>query len=307
MIELFKTIDGQICQIESFEEGTWINLVSPTDEELNFLTENLKIDQNFIKSALDEEESSRIESEDNQTLIIIDVPIAQKDKSAIIYSTIPLSIILTDTYVMTISTKETSVILDIKEGLVKNIYTHMKTRFILQLFYRIATKFLQYLKQIDKLSNFVEKQLHKSMKNKELIQLLDLEKSLVFFTTSLRSNEITMEKMLRGRFVKLYDDDQELLEDVLIEIKQAIEMTNIYSSILSGTMDAFASVISNNLNIVMKVLTSITILLSVPTMIASFYGMNVSHMPFPSFWFPVGLSVLLTGIVSYFLYKKDMF
>ena len=146
---------------------------------------------------------------------------------------------------------------------------------------RIAGKYLLYLKQIDKLSNYVEQQLHKSMKNKELIQLLGLEKSLVYFSTSLKSTETVLEKILRGRVIKLYEEDQELLEDVLIEVKQAIEMSNIYSNILSGTMDAFASVISNNLNIVMKVLTVITIVMSVPTMVFSFYGMNVLDLPLP--------------------------
>ena len=136
--------------------------------------------------------------------------------------------------------------------------------------------------------------------------MLELEKSLVFFSTSLKADEMTLEKILRGRFIKLYDEDQELLEDVLIEIKQAIEMSNIYSSILSGTMDAFASVISNNLNIVMKVLTSITILMAIPTMIASFYGMNVTGLPIPNFWIVLGISAVITVICAFFLNRKGM-
>ena len=307
MIEIYKTINNELVKLEKIEKHSWLNVTDPSEEELLMLINDYGIDSSFLRSALDEEESSRIESEDNQTLIVIDVPLAEKDGNAVIYSTIPLSIILANDCVITVSTKEIAAISDITEGVVKNINTQLKTRFILQIFYRVAQKYLQFLKHIDRLSSYVEKKLHKSMKNQELIQLLDLEKSLVFFSTSLRSDEITMEKILRGRFIKLYDEDQELLQDVLIEIKQAIEMCNIYSSILSGTMDAFASVISNNLNIVMKVLTSITILMAIPTMVASFFGMNVSGIPYPSFWFPLVLSGVATGLVFVLLRKKGMF
>ena len=172
---------------------------------------------------------------------------------------------------------------------------------------RIATKYLQYLKQIDKLSSHVERELRKSMKNSELIQLLDIEKSLVYFSSSLKGSEITIEKISRGRVVKLYEEDQDLLEDVLIEVRQAIEMSSIYLNILSGTMDAFASVISNNLNIVMKVLASITLIISIPTVISSFYGMNVEGLPLPFFWFPLLLAIVSMGIAYLILRKKDMF
>ena len=172
---------------------------------------------------------------------------------------------------------------------------------------RVATRYLQYLKQIDKISGHVEKELRKSMKNKELIQLLEISKSLVYFSSSLKADEITMEKMMRGRFIKLYEEDQDLLDDVIIELKQAIEMASIYLNILSGTMDAFASVISNNLNIVMKVLASITLIMSIPTIISGLYGMNVGNIPIQNFWFPVGLSVVMMLIAAFVLYKKKMF
>jgi len=177
----------------------------------------------------------------------------------------------------------------------------------------IAKDFLKYLRHIDKKSYEAETSLHKSLQNKELFKLLELEKSLVFFTTSLKSNEIVMEKLLKGKYIKLYEEDQDLLEDVIIENKQAIEMANIYSSILSGTMDTFASIISNNLNVVMKVLTSITIIMAIPTMIASFFGMNV-QMPFGldtnnpyAFWGILGISAVISVAAGIFLYKKDMF
>lgn len=218
-----------------------------------------------------------------------------------------MGIIITDSHVVTVCLKENIIIDEFTKGIVKGIQTQFKTRFVFHMLLRIAGKYLLYLKQIDKLSNYVEQQLHKSMKNKELIQLLGLEKSLVYFSTSLKSTETVLEKILRGRVIKLYEEDQELLEDVLIEVKQAIEMSNIYSNILSGTMDAFASVISNNLNIVMKVLTVITIVMSVPTMVFSFYGMNVLDLPLPYTWFPVLISVILAVIVAILITKNKFY
>ena len=208
---------------------------------------------------------------------------------------------------LTVCLRENPIMTEFAEGMVKNVQTNLKTRFVLTIMLRVAIRYLQYLKQIDKLSDKVERSLRKSMHNEELIQLLDIEKSLVYFSSSLKADEITMEKIMRGRAVKLYDEDQELLEDVLIEIKQAIEMSNIYLNILSGTMDAFASVISNNLNVVMKVLASITLLMSIPTIISSFYGMNVEWLPFPNFWFPIILAAVCMMVAYWILRKKDMF
>lgn len=310
MLCVYKTIDGKIQEMDRIEEGCWINLVSPTESEIDSVVQALNVDPGFLRAALDDEEASRIESEDNQTLIIIDIPLAQQDEDTIYFSTIPLGIVITDKNIVTICLKENSIINEFSNGIVKSVYTNMKTRFVLQIFFRVATRFLQYLKQIDRISNEAENQLHKSMKNKELIQLLGLEKSLVYFSTSLKANEITMEKILRGRTIKLYEEDQDLLEDVIIENKQAIEMSNIYSSILSGIMDAYASIISNNLNIVMKFLTSVTIVLSLPTMVASFYGMNV-ELPFQhsphAFLFTISLSLVLVCTATFILVKRKMF
>ena len=214
---------------------------------------------------------------------------------------------ITDTAVITVCLKENPVISELAEGVVKGVHTNLKTQFVLHFVLRVATRYLQYLKQIDKISGHVEKELRKSMKNKELIQLLEISKSLVYFSSSLKADEITMEKMMRGRFIKLYEEDQDLLDDVIIELKQAIEMASIYLNILSGTMDAFASVISNNLNIVMKVLASITLIMSIPTIISGLYGMNVGNIPIQNFWFPVGLSVVMMLIAAFVLYKKKMF
>ena len=193
-------------------------------------------------------------------------------------------------------------------GVVRGVNTTMKTRFLLLLLLRISQRFLIYLRQIDRLSSRTEQKLHQSMKNEELIQMLGLEKSLVYFSTSLKTDEIVLNKIMRGKFIKLYEEDQDLLDDVLIEIHQAIEMCNIYSNILSGTMDAFASVISNNLNIVMKVLTVITIVMAIPNIIFSFYGMNVDGLPIATTWlFPMVVAVIAMGIATWIFMKKDMF
>lgn len=310
MINFYKTENNQITKITNYVNGCWINVVNPNSEEISYLVDDLKIDRDFVLSSLDEEESSRIENEDDTTLVIVDMPVmTNEDNNTVHYTTMPIGIIITQTNIVTISFKENPVIEDFANGLVKNIKTELKTRFLLSILFRGATRYLQYLKQIDRLSSNLETRLHKSMKNQELIELLGLEKSLVYFSTSLKSNEVTLEKILRGRVIKMYEEDQDLLEDVLIEVKQAIEMANIYSSILSGTMDAFASIISNNLNIVMKVLTSITILMSIPTMIFSYYGMNITGGLFlDQFqWFPMVLSIIATIVVWLILVKKDMF
>ncbi|MGM9606715.1 MAG: magnesium transporter CorA family protein [Oscillospiraceae bacterium] len=308
MMTIHKTIDGRMTALDAIEEGAWINLTYPNEEELRSVSDALHVENDFLRAALDEEETSRIDTEEGQTLIIIDTPAVEKSDSAVIYSTLPLGIIVTDTNIITVSLRESSVIRDFEEGLVKGVSTAKKTSFILHILLRVASRYLQYLKQIDKIYNHMERQLYKSQRNKELIQLLDLEKSLVYFNTSLKANEVTLEKILRGRIVTLYEEDHDLLEDVLIEVRQAIEMANIYSSIISGMMDAFASVISNNLNVIMKVLTSITILLTIPNIVFSFYGMNVAGLPLDHFWwFPLTLSVGLIAVIAIILKKKDLF
>lgn len=311
MLNFYKSNLGKIEELDEFENNCWVSAISPTVVEVDYLINDLGLDGGFVRSALDEEETSRIEIEDGQTLIIVDVPVAQKEsENTILYSTMPMGIVMFEKGIVTISLKENPVIGEMTDGFVKNVQVQLKTRFLLLLLLRIASRFLMYLKQIDKISNYMERQLHKSMKNKELIQLLGLEKSLVYFSTSLKANESTLEKILRGRVIKLYEEDQDLLEDVLIEVKQAIEMSNIYSSILSGTMDAFASIISNNLNIVMKVLTSLTIVMAIPTIIFSYYGMNIGSgkMPLDNiWWFPIALSASIMLIVGFILVKKKMF
>lgn len=308
MLTIHKTVDGKMAQLESVEDGCWVNLTYPSEDELRTVSATLGVELNFLKAALDEEETSRIDSEDGQTLIIVDIPAVEKDDAGVVYSTLPMGIIVTEKHIITVCLKETSVVRDLQDGLVKGVRTQQRTRFILNILLLVAKRYLQYLKQIDKIYNYMERQLYKSQRNKELIQLLDLEKSLVYFNTSLKANEVTLEKILRGRIVTLYEEDHDLLEDVLIEVRQAIEMANIYSSIISGMMDAFASVISNNLNVIMKVLTSITILLTIPNIVFGFYGMNVAGLPLDQFfWFPLVIAVVLIAVVAVILKKKDLF
>ena len=311
MKQIFKTFDTGFEKIDTFEDGAWINLINPTPQEISEISAQFDIETNHILSALDEEERARIEVDDNCTVIIVDVPIKETDGGTGDYVTIPMTIILGDKFIITTCLKNIKLLEDFSSGKVKGFFTYKKTRFILQLLYKNASYYLQYLRQIDRLSHKNEQELQKSLKNKELIELLDLEKSLVYFTTSLRANEIVLEKMMRMETIKQYPEDKELLEDVIIENKQAIEMANIYSNILSGTRDAFASVISNNLNIVMKTLTSITIVMSIPTMIASFFGMNVTGIPFEgvphAFMTIVILSFAVSAVIAVLMIKKKLF
>lgn len=314
MLEFYKTFGTETKKIDKPEPGSWISAIAPTEEEKNYLIEEMGILPEFVKSSLDAEESSHIDYDEdyNQTLVIVDYPSAEEvedgyDKNMLQYTTLPLGIVIMKGYVVTISLYENLNIDDMAQGRIKGVNTDLKTRFLLLLLLRISQRYLIYLRQIDRISSRTEQRLHKSMQNKELIQMLGLEKSLVYFSTSLKTDEITLNKIMSGKAIKLYDEDQDLLDDVLIEIHQAIEMCNIYSNILSGTMDAFASVISNNLNIVMKVLTVITIVMAIPNIIFSFYGMNVAGLPFPQWWFPTGLAIVACIIATIIFIKKDMF
>ena len=314
MIKMYRTNmkTNEFSEVNDFERGTWINMINPNEGEIEEICEELKIDTEFIKYPLDYEEKARIDKDDDVTLFIIDVPIIEEKDGKKLYTTMPLGmIVVRDDFFITVSLQETNIIKDFEEGKIKNFYTYKKTRFILQILYNNSSQFLYVLKQINKQSEATVFLLQKSMKNKELIQLLDLENSLVYIATSLRSNEIVMEKCLNGRIVKLYDEDEDILEDAIVENKQALEMSKIYSDILSGTMDAYASIISNNLNVVMKFLAAITIVLSLPTMLASFWGMNFANMPFSNnlygFWIIVGISVIVAGISAIWLKRKDMF
>ena len=314
MIQIFKTIDDNnknLKQLDNIEQGSWINIVAPSDEELILISNKTGISLDFLKSSLDDEETSRIDIEDDVISIIVDIPFTEMEDNSLTYDTYPLSIIHTDKYLITVCLKNSKILTDFINGRIKSFYTFKKSRFILQILNRISTYYLLYLRQIDKKSLMIEKRLHESMKNRELIQLHSLEKSLVYFSTSLKANEITLEKMLKLNIIQKYEADKDVLEDVIVENKQAIEMTEIYSNILASTMDFFASVISNNLNIVMKVLASVTILMAIPTIIGGIFGMNVWLPISPNdpsgFYIIMFMTIFICAIAAWILYKNDMF
>ncbi len=307
MISYYKTIDGKTTKIENYEEKCWVNCISPTEDELNYLISKFKIEPEFVRASLDEEESSHIDEDDGTTLIIIDSPVVNKAGKNLTYYTTPLSIILTPENLITISLKENSILEEFSEGLIKNVAVENKQRFVLQIMLRMAGKYLKYLNQINKITQHVEDELKKSMRNAELIQFLEIEKSLVYFSAALKSIGGMLVRMSRGRYIRFSCEENEILEDVSIEFKQALEMSEIYLNILTGTMEAFSSIISNNLNVVMKILASITLIFSMPTIVSGIYGMNNPGIPMMEYaWFPFFLSAALMLVTWIVLRKKNM-
>lgn len=310
MLNIYRTDDNTVFEVDSMENDCWYHLSAPTSTELQQVIAQTGVQVDFLRASLDDDERSRIETQDGQTLILVDTPIEESEDNKGGYETIPIGIIMMENCIITVCLKDPPLISEFYKGKVKNFSTKKHNRFILQLLYRNAAKFLHYLRRIDRKSTEIEDELHKSMRNKELIDMLQLEKSLVYFSTSLKGNEGVLERLMRMSFIRQYSDDMELLEDVIIENKQAIEMCTIYRDILAGTMDAFASVISNNLNILMKVLTVITMILTVPTIIASMWGMNVD-VPFAQnpygFWIVLAISIAASTVVWLFMKFKKMF
>ncbi len=315
MLQVYKKLNKSVLEVapELIVEGydfadQWIHMSNPTDKEIELVAKSTSIPEDMIKAALDAEERARIEKEDGVIMTVTDIPITEEDDEKYAYSTLPFGCITTDNVIVTVCLNETSIIYDMMAGrYVKDFNIHKRTRFMLQLQYVIAKKYLQYLKQIDRASQRVQTELEKAMKNSELIEMLSLEKALVYFSTSLRSNTAVLDKF--PRLVKFYEEDEDLWDDVLIENKQAIEMSNIYRDILNGTMDTYASIISNNLNVVMKTLTALTLIIDIPAMIGSFWGMNTG-VPFEGkqwgFWVVLGINVVICIIMLIILWKKKM-
>ncbi|MGM9525159.1 MAG: magnesium transporter CorA family protein [Peptococcaceae bacterium] len=314
MKTIYKTSEetGYLEEVSEYCDGNWVNLISPTAEEVKDVSQHFDIELQDMISALDEDERARVDADDDYTLIIIDVPYREEEDGRDAYGTVPMAIILGDKqqkYIITICLREIPLVEDFSRGKIKKFYTYKKTRFIIQILYRNATYYLQYLRMLERSSGKIEQELHKSTRNEELFQLLSLDKSLVYLSNSLRANELVLERLMRLESVKKYPEDEELLEDAIVENKQAIEMANVYSSILDVTMEAYSSVISNNLNSVMKVLTSITIILTIPTMIFSFFGMNVP-LPLQGANGVVaigGLSLFAVGMAAIVMKWKKLF
>ncbi len=310
MISIYKSQSGRLNELTAIEEGSWVHLCDPTEEEIHHVSTTTGVDPELLRAALDEEERVRIENEEEQTLIIIDIPRVEQEGKGYVYTTLPLGIVEVGDYLITVCLIDSSLIRDFVEGRVKGFFTYKRTRTIFQLLYRNATRYLKYLRQIDKASNRLHAEMQKSYRNKELLQMMALEKSLVYFSTSLKGNEMVMEKLVKVNYIKKYPDDEELLDDVIIENKQAIEMCSIYRDILSGMMDAYASIISNNLSIVMKFLTAVTIVISLPTLVTSAWGMNL-NLPFSNhpYGFAIvgGISVGVAIVAVVWLWKRKMF
>ena len=281
MLEVFKHNNGHLeddLSIATAEKGSWINVVNPDSDDLQIVSMVTEIPTDVLKMALDTEERSRVEIEDDYVFVVINIPIILETDS---YDTLPLGVFITPDFIVTVCLQETDVMKAFTQNKYPLFYTFKKTRFLFQILFRTATLFLRYLQQINHRTDDIESILRHSMRNREFFMLLELQKSLTFFASALRGNGAVMEKLLRLRrnqslhhLLKLYEEDEDLLEDVIIENKQAIEMVEMYSNILMNMSDTFASIISNNLNIVMKFLASITIILSVPTTIFSLWGVN---------------------------------
>jgi len=310
MITIYKSTSEGLLTVDDFVAGSWVHVSNPSNQELALLVERFGIPLDFLTDPLDPDERARLETEDGARLIVVRVPHLDSWADEIPVTTLPIGIILVGDLVITVSAIDAEVIGDFKQERVRNFATQDRTRFILQLFLRTTLLFLRYLRDINRVSNNVEKDLHRSARNEQLIRLLNLEKCLVFISTSLRSNAFMMEKFHNAKYSHLEEDDQDLLDEVIIENKQAMDMAKIYSEILSGMMDAFASLINNNLNTVVKTLTTITIILMIPTVVSSFFGMNVP-IPFQSspeaFLLVVGLTAFLCTLGIVIFWRGNLF
>ncbi len=307
MITIYKSTDQGLETIPEVSRGCWIDVVDPTVEEIAELLD-LGIPQEFITYPLDMDERARVEREDGEILIVLRVPLYQGLAADVPYITMPMGVVLDSQWILTISRRPSEVMQEFSTGRVRGLTTAKRNRFLLQLLHLTASKYLSYLREINKAVDLLEDQLQLSTRNKELLGLLKHQKSLVYFTEALRSNELMMERLQRGQFFTTYPDDEDLLEDALTENQQAIAMTNIATDILSSTMDAFASIISNNVNIVMKFLAAATIILMMPNILSSFWGMNV-NVPMANWpWaFPIiaGISIILAIFVARIFIRRD--
>ena len=318
MLEIFKSTEAgalTALTLETLEKGAWINIVDPTPYELKVVAGLTEVEPDFLRSALDDEERSHTDVEEGSIMVLTNVPITTESEEG--FDTLPLAIILTDEYIITVCLEDTPVMAEFNERTAKLFRTYKKTQFLFQILYKSATYFLKYLRQISKTSDEIEEQLRHSMRNREILRLLELQKSLTYFNAALRSNGTVLDKLLRLRsnhsvspILKIYEEDEDLLEDVIIENKQAREMVEMYSKILARLADTFSSIISNNLNMVMKFLAGVTIILAIPTVVSSFFGMNV---PVPmeesgyGFVCVIFIAVVLSAASAYVLWRRDMF
>lgn len=313
MISFFKSENGKVQKIEEMEPGCWVDLLDPTAEERLWLSQELMIVPEFVQSAFDDEETAHIDMDEDtgQVLVIVDCPFVEDesemvDSSIVQYDTHPMSFVFVpeQEYFVTISLRRNETVYDFAHGRYRNVYTNRRTRFLLQMLLRITQRYLVCLRSINRQIREYERSLRKTMRNSELMKMLGLEKSLVYFSTSLQGLESTASRIGTGRMLDMYEDDRELLDDVMIEIRQAVEMCSIYTDILNGVTDTFSSVISNNLNFTMRTLTVITLVMAIPTIIFSFYGMNVNGLPFAGWWWPPVVLAAVICLVAILLLRS---
>lgn len=313
MLKIYKTsaVEKKIKKVKKITMDCWIELTSPTTNEIEKVVEKTAVDKDLIMKMLDDEELPRVEQSDNATLVVIDTPYLQEENDSHKYTTYPLGIIITNNnYVITVSPKKTNVLNDFKKNNIKDFRTAKKTRFLIQILLKTSAMYLKVLKEVNADIEKKEQVLKRSTENKDLIDLLEIEKTLVYFITSLKANDLVLEKLSKANILPLYEGDLDLLEDAIIENKQAIEMSSIYKDILLSITNTYSTIVSNNLNIAMKFLAGVTIVLSIPTMISSFLGMNINLGGISSqdnaFIIVTFLSLATSLIIAYLLKRKNM-
>lgn len=312
MLTYYRSIGGKLTTIGEYTDGCWINAAAPTPEELARVSRETGLDLDYLSYPLDPDERSRFERDEGQLLIIMQTSYRLPEDSDILYDTVPLGILHTDHCLVTVcALEENPVVKDVLSGLVRRVSTVKKNRLTLQMFLRNAQRFLIDVRQINKRVDAIEDKLENAQQNRELLDLLKLEKSLVYFLTGLKANEAMMERVKRDRIFEMYEEDAELLDDVLIENLQAIEMATIASNILTSMAGAFGSIISNNVNQVVKVLTVTTILVAIPTLVSGFFGMNVNGLPFHEnpygFWMVMIVALTIASLIAWLFYKWKVF
>lgn len=312
MIQYFFNQEGHTLEISKPINGVWVNLLPPLkEEEFKELSDSLDIPIEFLRDSLDIDERPRFEKEDNTRFLVIKTPTENNsfNESDAYYITIPICIILTHTQIVTVNSFDNAAIKKFLNTF-QNRHPDKKNMMVLKIIEKVIQNFMEYLKEINQKTNQYEQQLYDSNRNEELLNLMRIQKSLVYFITALRTNEMMLIKMSRTNFLGLNEEEKDYLEDLLVDISQALEMSNIYTNILSSTMDAFASIINNNMNTVMKRLTSITMIISIPTLVASVFGMNVA-IPYQhsmhAFYIPVIISLLFSILLTVYFVKKKWF
>ena len=312
MLKIYRTQDKQLTRATDYGEGVWVCLTAPTQDEIQEVAGRLEMEPGDLMAAMDPEESARITLEDGYTVILVDIPVKVPGKAEGIYTTIPLGILLTQDLVVTVCSVETPVLGDFAACRVRGFSTRKKMRFVYQILYRAATIYQQELRLIDRRRSFIEKNLSGTLRDNDLMELHGLESTLVYFATSLRSNATVLDRLTRYKRLEQYPDDRELLDDVIVEIRQAIEMTSIYRDDIRGTRELFSSLLDNRLNNSMKYLTSITLIMAIPTVISGLYGMNVNlaGMPFATsvwgFALVCGVILVICVIAAWILHRMHM-